>query len=679
MSRNIDATQGPESPGMFWRILWPLAVLLLGFYLVPLAQTCQLDCVPGDLGDARFNGAILEHFYQWLTGHEKNLLSPSFFYPMPGALTFSDTQWGAGSIYAAFRHLGWNRYVAFDLWYLTGYLLNFGVCHWVFRKLRFSPAASAIGAFAFTFAMPVIVQYGHAQLTYRFFIPLGLYFWQSFRGSGRWRWPGALVLAIVAQFYVSLDLGCFMLFFMAAWIIAQWIFEGWGPSQWFGSWRQWNQHGVATELFLSLIIMAVAIVGLVALVHPYVHYQMLYGFQRSVGNGGAMLPHLQSYLMADESTIWGSWSSRSFPSVPLRQEQQMFLGLGIISLAIMGLCYSAARLRWVALASVLMLVLLTLNVGGHSIYATLDRLTGFGAVRVVSRIGLVMIMPVALLVALGVDSKWRVSKEWRMAILLLAAFMVREAGAMKSGTFAVAEAQARTDRLKAKLTSPLPVDAVFFNPVRPDEDSYLSELDGVVLAQDMGRPTLNGYSGYTPSGYAPLASASGCSQASARLQGAADFYAQRADHGVAPTGGTLVVIGNPPCSPATLHPFPLSEAARITVRIDSVQRVGTEYLVRVSVHNGSRYELDTATAEPEPLRLSWQEFPSHGKFASDAWQSRVDLREGGALKPGETREVQFAMPALPAGQSELAVSLVLEGRSWLHDHGMQPALHDLTE
>ena len=74
-----------------WRWLAPVVLLALGFWFVPLAHTCHMACVPGDLGDARFNGVILEHFYRWLVGKEASLLSPSFFFPMPGAVTFSCT------------------------------------------------------------------------------------------------------------------------------------------------------------------------------------------------------------------------------------------------------------------------------------------------------------------------------------------------------------------------------------------------------------------------------------------------------------------------------------------------------------------------------------------------------------------------------------------------------------
>lgn len=129
-----DSGQAPGNTASVARLVWPLLLLIVGFWLVPLALTCQLQCVPGDLGDARFNNVVLEHFYRWLGGHEASLVSPGFFYPMPGALTFSDNHWGTAWIYAIFRALGWDRYQAFDLWFLCGYLLNFVASHYDDRR-----------------------------------------------------------------------------------------------------------------------------------------------------------------------------------------------------------------------------------------------------------------------------------------------------------------------------------------------------------------------------------------------------------------------------------------------------------------------------------------------------------------------------------------------------------------
>lgn len=360
-----DSGQAPGNTASVARLVWPLLLLIVGFWLVPLALTCQLQCVPGDLGDARFNNVVLEHFYRWLGGHEASLVSPGFFYPMPGALTFSDNHWGTAWIYAIFRALGWDRYQAFDLWFLCGYLLNFVASHYVFRRLRFSPLASALAAFAFTFAMPVVARYGHAQLTYRFLIPIGLLLWQCFRGDGRWRWLAALALAVAAQFYISIYLGYFMLLFLAAWALAQWLLEGWGPRQWFEQWQHYPQGVVRRELILASLTIVAAAVMIAVLMYPYLHYSKLYGFQRAAAEIASLLPRPQSYLLADSSGVWGGLSQQLATRMPMRHEQQIFFGLGILGLMGVGLFMSRLPSRWVALGAIVIVVALTLSVGAY--------------------------------------------------------------------------------------------------------------------------------------------------------------------------------------------------------------------------------------------------------------------------------------------------------------------------
>jgi len=65
--------------------------------------------IPGDLGDARFNNYILEHFYQWITQKVPSYWSPQFFYPYPLTLAFSDNLLGSAPFYAMIRILGFSR------------------------------------------------------------------------------------------------------------------------------------------------------------------------------------------------------------------------------------------------------------------------------------------------------------------------------------------------------------------------------------------------------------------------------------------------------------------------------------------------------------------------------------------------------------------------------------------
>ncbi|MGA7440018.1 MAG: hypothetical protein WBW32_17990 [Luteibacter sp.] len=660
------------------RWLLPLGVLVAGFWFIPLAHTCQLGCVPGDAGDARFNGIILEHFYRWVTGQDRSLLSPNFFYPMRGALTFSDNHWGTAWIYSIYRGLGADRYQAFDIWYLTAYVVNFTVSYAVLRKLRFSPVASTVAAFAFTFPMPVIAKHFHAQLVYRFLIPVGLLCWQRFRETTSWRWVGWLSLAVAGQFYISIYLGYFMLLFLAAWILVQWRVDQWGPSGWFSQWRSWRTPAARRDLVIASLMVLVSLAALVALMHPYLHYAKVYGFGRPPDEIASMLPRPQSYLLADESLIWGRLTSGMF-SVPVRGEQQIAFGIGIIGLAIVGLVRSRQRIRWIALLSFLLLVVLTLSVDGHSLYMWLAKLPGVNSIRAVARIGLVMALPLALLVAVGVDSVRNAGAPLRILVGLLVVAMAAESVAMRTVHFDMGQARAQTAHMMAQLPSPLPAKAILFNPSRPDTPFYITELDGMLLSQAANRPTLNGYSGNLPPGYEPHSGDYPCVQVAIRLESAKRFYAERLKRPMpAAASAPVIMVGIPNCSSVDVwRQMPLSQSSKVSLHVDGVDMTPDGYQVTITVLNGTGFTLNTAANTVNPLHLSWQVVDAQGTMDPKAWASRVAIGGHGALLPGESRRVSILIPAAQGGTGKVAVNAVLEGRAWLDQYGFRPALVSL--
>ncbi len=655
------------------RWLPPLLLFAVGFILVPWAHTCQLSCVPGDMADARFNGVVLEHFYRWLTGLDTSLLSPSFFYPVPGALTFSDNHWGTAWIYSAYRALGWDRYQAFDLWYLTGFVANYVVCNVVFRRMHFSPLASAVGAFAFTFAMPVLARHGHAQLTYRFLMPVALLLWQRFSVDGRWRWIAGLAVAVVAQFYISIYLGYFTLLLLVAWCLAQWAIEGVGPRHWMAQWLQWKQPSVRRELILVGITLLAAAAAMIALMYPYLHYSKLYGFGRGVDEVLSLLPRPQSYLLADFSALWHVPSSWIGHDVPMRHEQQIFFGMGILGLAALGLLRSASAVRWVAVSSVLILMLLTLAIGGHSLYLFLAELPGIGSIRAMARIGLVLVLPLSLLVALGIESVRTSALPWKIVAALFALMMVVEAATLRTDKFGREQAIERIEALRDQLPSALPEHAILFNPAGPEVNPSVSELDGVILAQDLGRPTLNGYSGNIAPGYQARDGLAPCVQALYRITAATNNGGvAAADKAAVGALENIVVIDPLSCRVHASEVLDLANAPGVSIQVASMSKSPSGgYLVSVRVTNNTAMALNTQDGLPQPLRLSWQLSRNGAALDPGAWSSRVELAGSGILAPREVREVSFLIPEAAAGQ-QIGISAVLEGRAWLHDYGLVP-------
>ncbi len=675
MTSMASAHPGRHFADKEWRWLAPLALFALGFWLVPLAHTCRMACVPGDIGDARFNGIILEYFYRWLTGVEVSLINPGFFYPMPGVLSFSDNHWGSAWLYSIFRMLGADRYHSFDLWYLAAYALNFFACHYLLRRMRFSPVASAVGAFLFAYAMPVSIKYGHAQLMYRCLAPVALLFWQRFREQGGWLWLGLVALTITGQFYLSIYLGYFTVLLLGAWALSQAIMEREWP------WRLRAESAIHTAFFprrdlvLALGMMAIAAAGLLWLMYPYLHFSRLYQFHRDSAEIGSMLPRIRSYLLADNSLLWGRLSQWLVPSMPMRQEQQMFLGLGAGLFALSGLFLSKSALRWTALLSIAMLVLLTLSVAGHSAYSLIAVLPGANSIRAVSRIILIMALPAAILVALGVDALRSRGGFSSLAACVLAILMIAEASSVKTMHFEPQEAQGRVQKLRESLPATVPADAVLYVPGSPEEPSFVTELDGMSLAQELGRNTLNGYSGNSAPGYSGDAELPACQQAVNRLRAAAQFYAERLHREPPLQAHALVfIVGHPGCAEASWMRIPIDQLRKVRLQIVSIEPAASDWRVHVRISNGSDYTLPAYPAV-QPFRLSWQ-LHSIATTSPDPakWVSRIELEaHGGDIEPGQSREVEFIVPGSGADANEtLSVSAVLEGRVWLHDLDVAP-------
>lgn len=164
----------------------------------------QFDQYPGDLVDTRFNHVILEHHYQYLSGQHDHFWSTRFFYPAPNMLAGSDAHFSTMPIYSFFRFIGCSMFTSFQLWFLVLLFLNYFICYKVLRWFKLDPIAASIGAFLFTFSMPVALLSGHIQNFNRFAIPLVFYFAYQWLSTFNYKYYLRLLLALLLLFYSSL-------------------------------------------------------------------------------------------------------------------------------------------------------------------------------------------------------------------------------------------------------------------------------------------------------------------------------------------------------------------------------------------------------------------------------------------------------------------------------------------
>ena len=155
-------------------------------------------------------------------------------------------------------------------------------------------------------------------------------------------------------------------------------------------WQAWSQSRWA-ERILALAAIAGLAAGLAGLIRPYYQVSVIYRFSRSWAEVSLMLPRPQSYLLAEHSQLW-NFSANLFTGLPGRQEHQLFPGLALLVLILAGLLgrfnTGLRRLAWLNLAAAGVLVALTLNINGVSIYHALWQIRGMNSLRAVTRITL---------------------------------------------------------------------------------------------------------------------------------------------------------------------------------------------------------------------------------------------------------------------------------------------------
>jgi hypothetical protein len=665
--------------------VWPpLLALAFGLLCIALPQSDFFRAIPGDLGDPRFNLLILEHVFRWLSGIDASLWSPGFFFPYPGALSFSDNHFGTVGIYALLRLVGLSPEVAYIGWFTLAYVANFLCSYYVLRRFGLSANGGSVGAFVFAFAMPVLVQAGHAQLGYRFAVPLALLSLHRLLRHGHPAQLGWLGVWITLQFYCSIYLGYFLLLLLGGYLLAATLFPSGNPAMMRPDrvavgLVHWPRRG---ELWRGIGILVVCAVALIALFAPYAYYADMYGFTRNPADIERMLPRLGSYLLADRSWVWGGLSQQ-LSGIPMRQEHQMFVGVAASVLAIIGIARGASHWLKVSAIALALLVILTLDVLGLSPYTFVEHLPMANSIRAVSRVCLVMVFPLGLLAGAGIDRLVASSRGRAGPVLaaMLAILLLIECAAIRTDSVALTVWRDHLATRIAETPGALAPDAIVYVPRLPNEPPFMTELDGMSVAQRLGRDTLNGYSGNSPPGFGLTTDP--CGDLIDRLTGYARFMkldiatVEALARRVVPVGATLD-CELPRSLPRRTYfsgALPVAAFANTRVEIAGFAIANAQQLkVDLVVSNGLDRALASLSNSNQPIRFSWRFLTANtGTPLSADWAPRSELRKDVPPHASEHLQLLIDTPEIP-GRYRLEVSMVQEDVAWFHDKGMPVAL-----
>lgn len=482
----------------------PAFVALTAFMALIAFKFGGFELIPGDLGDSRLNNLFLENVYQYFFGSSESLIHLPFFWPFPYVLGFSDNLWGSSPFYLLPRLCGLEPFLSFQIWYYIGFVANFIGAYYVLKRLQFKEAGAIVGAVFFTFNLPELCQMGHVQLHYRFLCPVALLFCLDFIKTSDFRSLSKCALTVVLQLWVGIYIGIFLILLLLALFAAycyQLCCQKCLKSTIVKIWISFREQYCFN---LSLIGLSFALA--LILFYPYIAIKAIYSFDRSWDELATMLPRLSSYFMMDASNLYGSLTQDLNPTIPLRWEHQIFIGVVPLVLFVC-CCYFLYRgetgseqtkmLKLCLLALVIMFVA-TLSVAGKSFYYFIAQFPLFNSTRAMARIILIMILPVTLCIAYAVDRilLFRAKLGIIVSSVILVLFGV-EVYALNFPTSTKASWEDRLKEVQA-VTADVSKGEVLFIAQSPKHPPYISELDAMWASILGGFKCLNGYSGFFP-------------------------------------------------------------------------------------------------------------------------------------------------------------------------------------
>src|ERR1700722_8725980 len=250
-----------------------LALGVLGIVLIAAPPSIS-NHLPGDLVDGRLNNYFLEQVYLRVAGRVTSFWDAPFFYPATMTMAFSDNHIGHSPVYGFLRLAGVSGEDACGLWFVAGYVINFAAALYALERLGCSRISVAVGSFLFTFGLPITAQEGHAQLLYRFGVPLATLALIKAREQTSLRQLALVAFWTTWQFYCSIYIGYFLVLLLAALTLAQGLISPLGPLAGVRALpgetlRFWDSHTLRQKLlFLGSIVVLSA--AMLLLLQPYI-------------------------------------------------------------------------------------------------------------------------------------------------------------------------------------------------------------------------------------------------------------------------------------------------------------------------------------------------------------------------------------------------------------------------
>jgi hypothetical protein len=248
-----------------------------------------------------------------------------------------------------------------------------------------------------------------------------------------------------------------------------------------------------------------------------------------------MLPRVQSYLLSDSSWFWSQPTAQFFANLPVRGEHQMFVGALTLCLTFASIIYGFRKIQPVdsvyslLIFALAFLIVVTINLGGFSLWYFVHWLPLASAIRVMTRVDLILLFPVAFISSYFVDRV--IEKKWflkRLFVIILMPLLLIEYSSISINASSKLEWRDRINNKIKQVPAEIHSDSILFFGAPASPDFYKDELDAMWASLVLNKKTMNGYSGALPPGY-NLNHGSDCAVVSERIKAFKEFKMKNKD------------------------------------------------------------------------------------------------------------------------------------------------------
>lgn len=450
--------------------------------------------LPGEIHDARINLYLLEHFYQNLIGLKHSFTDADFLYPFPKTALLTDNYWGTAFIYSFFRWINLDTQTSFCGWFLIGFIVNYAASYIVSRKLELNELSATMAAFIFTFSLPIISQSIHAQLLYRPYVPIAIFAAIKYLDSQKLHYLALSALMVSLQFITAGYNGMFLAIFIAILMICE-VFRTKSIKNILPS-KDVHQ---STYLFLLGTTIILTIYAT-----PYFVVKAIYNLQHLWEVTSLMIPRILSYFRADLSYLWISKDLNIFKHISYPYEHQLFVGIGAL-IAILTLFFNKKRLNNLTATRFANATLITMVffviIGSFTLYSIIfTAIPGVSQIRAPGRMILILLFPIGYLVGLAIENLEKIQIKHipaKTISFILCALIIGDSITMDHPSTTKSSWNSRLTNITSKMPKNFTKDSVL---VLKSESGFcsLSDVDAMMVSQELGIKTINGCSSSVP-------------------------------------------------------------------------------------------------------------------------------------------------------------------------------------